>query len=145
MEYFNKPLAIGNVADLCFGRATKPLTTRRGMVIGGGTVYPELNFTLPDIDINARTMPAILRQYKDMVNGALQRTVALEAPGLVLEFETLPPMTQTPQWGIDITRLLVDALEDAFAKHQLPGVMRARTSFGTNPTALSQEPNYERP
>jgi methanol--5-hydroxybenzimidazolylcobamide Co-methyltransferase len=125
MNYFGKPLAIADVAELCFGQAPKALTTRRGMVIGGGTVYPELNFTLPDIDINPRTMPSILQQYREMITGALQRAVALEAPGVVVEFETLPPMTQTPQWGIDITKVLVDALEDAFAKHQLRGVMRA--------------------
>ena len=30
------------------------------------------------------------------IAGALQRAVELEAPGLVVEFETLPPMTENP-------------------------------------------------
>ncbi|HOS02089.1 MAG TPA: methyltransferase MtaB domain-containing protein, partial [Candidatus Hydrogenedentes bacterium] len=35
-----KKLAIPNPTDLIFGVSPKPLTTRRGLVIGGGTVYP---------------------------------------------------------------------------------------------------------
>lgn len=125
MTYFGNKLAYASAADLCFGQAVHPLATRRGLSIGGGKVYPELNFTLPDIDINANTMPAILQQYREMITGALKRAVELEAPGLVVEFETLPPMTQNPQWGIDITRVLADALEDAYVKHGLKGVLRA--------------------
>ena len=34
-------LAITDPADLCFGVAPKPLTTLRGLTIGGGIVYPE--------------------------------------------------------------------------------------------------------
>ena len=40
-------LAISDPQELTFGLAPKPVTTLSGMVIGGGTVYPELNFTLP--------------------------------------------------------------------------------------------------
>lgn len=123
--YLGKKLAIEHVADLSFGSCPCPLCTKRGMTIGGGIVYPELNFTLPDIDINARTMPAILGQYREMIGGALHRAIELEAPGVVVEFETLPPMTQQPSWGIDITKVLVEALEDAHAKHGLPSVLRA--------------------
>ena len=48
-----KSLAISDPAELTFGLAPKPVTTRSGMVIGGGTVYPELNFTLPPMTIDA--------------------------------------------------------------------------------------------
>lgn len=117
-------LAIPNPDDLRFGTCPKPLTTRRGMVIGGGTVYPELNFTLPAISIEPGTMPEVLEQYRQMISGALHRAVELQPPGLVVEFETLPPMTQVPQWGIDVTRVLLDAMEDAHAKHGLKSVLR---------------------
>ena len=40
-------LAITDPDDLLFGVAPRPLQTRQGLRIGGGTVYPELNFTLP--------------------------------------------------------------------------------------------------
>ena len=49
-------LAIDDPIELTFGIAPKPLTTRSGMIIGGGTVYPELNFTLPPITIDAKGM-----------------------------------------------------------------------------------------
>lgn len=54
MKY--QKLTIDNPSDLIFGTAPYPITTRRGIVIGGGRVYPELNFTLPPISINARYM-----------------------------------------------------------------------------------------
>ena len=38
------------------------------------------------------------------------RAVELEAPGLVVEFETLPPMTENPAWGIELTRVLPDGM-----------------------------------
>ena len=33
-------------------RCPHPVTTRSGLVIGGGEVYPELNFTLPDVHVS---------------------------------------------------------------------------------------------
>src|ERR1039458_1193554 len=40
-------LAISDPADLRFGVAPKPLTTRQGLTIGGGVVSPELNSPPP--------------------------------------------------------------------------------------------------
>jgi methanol---5-hydroxybenzimidazolylcobamide Co-methyltransferase len=71
-------LTIDRPEALRFGVAPKPLTTRRGMVIGGGTVYPELNFTLPAINVDSGTMPQILRQYGQIIGGATARAVELE-------------------------------------------------------------------
>lgn len=98
MTAFNQ-LAIAHAADLRFGVSPKPLTTRRGLTLGGGLVHPELNFTLPTILVNAETMPEVRQHYQQIIAGALQRAVELEAPGLVIEFETLPPMTENPAWG----------------------------------------------
>jgi len=123
MQCYNK-LAINNANDLRFGVSPKPLTTRRGMVIGGGVVYPELNFTLPTMLVEQATMPAVLDQYRQIISGALKRAVELELNGLVVEFETLPPMTIHEQWGIEITKILADAMEDAYAKHGLKSVLR---------------------
>jgi methanol---5-hydroxybenzimidazolylcobamide Co-methyltransferase len=123
MMPFNQ-LAITDPAELRFGIAPKPLTTRRGLVLGGGLVYPELNFTLPTMLVNADTMPDVRVHYRQIISGALQRAVELEAPGLVVEFETLPPMTENPAWGIELTRILLDAMEVAHAKHGLRTVLR---------------------
>jgi len=85
---------------------------------------------LPSIDISAKTMPEILQQYREIISGVTHRAAELEAPGLVVEFKTLPPMTQVPQWGIDITKVLVDGLEDAFAKTGLKSTVSVRGTTG---------------
>jgi methanol---5-hydroxybenzimidazolylcobamide Co-methyltransferase len=123
MTTFNQ-LAIANPADLRFGVTPKPLTTRRGLTLGGGVVYPELNFTLPTMLITGETMPEVRQHYSQIITGALQRAVELESSGLVIEFETLPPMTENPAWGIELTRILLDAMEDAHSKHGLKTVLR---------------------
>ncbi len=117
-------MAITNPDDLRFGVAPKPLTTRRGMVIGGGQVYPELNFTLPPMFVEAATMPEIRRQYHEIITGATKRAAELELPGLVIEFETLPPMTEHPEWGIELTKIMCDELEHAHQRHGLKSVFR---------------------
>ncbi len=40
-----------------------------------------------------------------MAVNILKRAVALHSPGIVLEFELLPPMTDHPEWGAEITAL----------------------------------------
>ena len=117
-------LAISKSSDLIFGSAPKPLTTRRGMVIGGGQVYPELNFTLPPMEVCAANMPKIRDHYAQIVAGALQRAAELETNGVVIEFETLPPMTEHPEWGLDIAKILIEGMECAWEKHHLPTVFR---------------------
>jgi hypothetical protein len=64
-------LAISRPEDLRFGRAPHPVRSRRGIVIGAGTVYPELNFTLPTMTINASTWPEIREHYRGIVTDAL--------------------------------------------------------------------------
>src|ERR1039458_820745 len=99
-----KSLAIEDPSELIFGIAPKPVTTRSGMIIGGGTVYPELNFTLPPMRIDSSTMAEVRLNYKQIIEGALRRAAELDAPGVVIEFETLPPMTENPDWGLDIKK-----------------------------------------
>jgi methanol--5-hydroxybenzimidazolylcobamide Co-methyltransferase len=117
-------LAISDPAELIFGLAPKPVTTRSGMVIGGGTVYPELNFTLPPMSIDAGTMPEVRRNYEQIIEGALRRAAELEVPGVVIEFETLPPMTEHPAWGLEIVRILLDGLQREKDRSGLKSVLR---------------------
>lgn len=117
-------LTITDPDDLLFGIAPRPLTTKSGMVLGGGTVYPELNFTLPPMYVDESTMPEIRKQYREMAVAACKRAAELETPGLMTEFETLPPMTENPAWGIELARILLDAMADAQAKHGLKSVLR---------------------
>lgn len=117
-------LAVEHADNLLFGRAKHPLKTRSGMVIGGGVVYPELNFTLPDLAVEQTNLPAILAQYQEMITGALNRAAELHVPGLVVEFETLPPMTEHPDWAMQIIDVLLTALADAHAARGLRSVLR---------------------
>src|ERR1035437_7026178 len=74
MQTFQQ-LTIEKPADLLFGVAPEPLKTRRGMILGGGLVYPELNFTLPPMFVDEATMPEVRRQYQQIITGASQRAV----------------------------------------------------------------------
>jgi methanol--5-hydroxybenzimidazolylcobamide Co-methyltransferase len=117
-------LVIKNSEDLIFGYAPNPVTTRRGLIIGGGIVYPELNFTLPTMSINSSTLPNITNQYKEIVTDALQRALHLEAPGLIFEFETLLEMTQNPQIAIQLVKVMNDVCEEYFVKYGLKSEIR---------------------
>jgi methanol--5-hydroxybenzimidazolylcobamide Co-methyltransferase len=122
MKY--RELAVAHADDLLFGHASKPLTTRHGMRIGGGLVYPELNFTLPPMEVTEATMPAVARHYRDIIADALRRAVELEAPGVVIEFETLPPMTATPAIGLEIVQILLAGMDEARQRHGLKSALR---------------------
>ena len=117
-------LAIPTADGLLFGECPKPLKTRDGLVLGGGLVLPELNFTLPSMSLADKTWPAVRGEYEDMIRGCLRRAAELEAPGLQVEFETLPPMTQRPAWGLEICEILLREMEKAHAEHGLRSVLR---------------------
>ncbi len=119
-----KKLAIESMEDLCFGTAPSPVTTRRGLIIGGGKVYPELNFTLPPMHINDDTFPDIKNQYREIVRAALQRGLELYSEGIVFEFETLIEMTKNPSYGVDIVKVMNEECENYFVKHGLKSEIR---------------------
>lgn len=106
-------LAIADAGDLLFGTAPSPLTTRSGLVIGGGEVYPELNFTLPAMHISEATWPEIERIYRQIATDALERAERLYSRGVVLEFESLPEMTRRPEWAVRVCALLLEEIERA--------------------------------
>ncbi len=120
---YNK-LEIESADKLIFGTAPHPVTTSRGLVIGGGKVYPELNFTLPPMTVSEENMAEISRHYREIVTGALDRALHLESPGLVLEFETLVEMTQHPGIGIELVKIMNDICEDYYQKHGLISEIR---------------------
>ena len=118
-------VAIEDPDELYFGTAPQPLETVRGLVIGGGRVYPELNFTLPAMSINEETWPGIVRQYEEIIADALERARRLHCEGLVVEFETLPDMTRRPEWTAEIVEVLQTALNEAHSEWGLPCALRA--------------------
>ncbi len=142
-----RTLAIDDAADLVFGRAPKPVQCGFGLAIGAGTVLPEVNFTLPAMEITDATWPRVLGQYEEIAKTVLGRAVALRTPGIVLEFELLPPMTETPEWGAEITALLRHHLERAYEKHGLVSALRVTpvdTRDQGKPPQLRSGPAWER-
>ena len=112
-------LAISHLDDFIYGKCPRPVALKNGLIIGGGTVYPELNFTLPDMLIQESSMSEVRKQYVQMIDGACQRAVELHAPGLVVEFELLPDLTLTPEWGAEVTAILRAALDKTQSLHGL--------------------------
>jgi methanol---5-hydroxybenzimidazolylcobamide Co-methyltransferase len=117
-------LAISNLDDFLYGISPKPITLKNGLVIGGGTVFPELNFTLPGMSISAETMPEVRDQYTQMITGACTRANELFVSGLVVEFELLPDQTLVPEWGAEIVVILREALNELQAKYGIPTALR---------------------
>ncbi len=116
-------LAIPSLSSFVFGSAPRPVRCGRGVEVGAGAVIPEINFTLPPIAINENTWAEVRRQYTGMINGVCQRAVELDVPALLVEFETLPPMTENPSWAVEITQTLAETLEN-YAKHGLKTALR---------------------
>src|SRR5574340_680849 len=117
-------LAINDPNDLVFGRSLKPVRCGFDLEIGGGAVFPEVNFTLPAIAVSETTWPQVVAHYEEMARNVLKRATSLDVPGIVLEFELLPPMTERPEWGAEIAALLHRHLAEAHAKSGLRSALR---------------------
>ena len=117
-------LAISELGDLRFGICPRPLACGLGLTIGAGAVFPEVNFTLPSLTIDNATWPEVKAHYEEMAGHILRRAVALRVPGIVLEFELLPAMTERPEWGAEITAILKRHLVDCHEKRHLACALR---------------------
>ncbi|MDR3279070.1 MAG: hypothetical protein LBT23_01030 [Synergistaceae bacterium] len=116
--------AYTDIDDFIFGTAKNPVTLKNGMVIGGGTMYPELNFTLPTMSLNDSTWPEAIENYREIITKTCVRAHELECPGFVAEIETLPDMTFNPKWGIEVCKVVVDIIKEHEAKLGIKGAVR---------------------
>jgi methanol--5-hydroxybenzimidazolylcobamide Co-methyltransferase len=118
-------LAISNPDDLIFGTAPYPVKTRNyGLLIGGGTLYPELNFTVPTMKLEPGTLKEMYGHYEQIVREALKRAGELESPGVVLECETLPQQTEFPEWSETIAKILLEGMAKENARSGLKSALR---------------------
>jgi methanol--5-hydroxybenzimidazolylcobamide Co-methyltransferase len=117
-------LAIPSPDQLLYGMSPLPLACGLGLTIGAGTVFPEVNFTLPVMNIEPGTWSEVVAHYDEMAAQILRRAVSLGVPGIVLEFELLPPMTERPEWGAEITAVLKRHMTACHEKHHLPCALR---------------------
>lgn len=123
MKEYNS-LAISSPDELIFGRAAVPVTCGNNLIIGSGLVFPEINFTLPIMKIDNRSWIDVVKNYDAIITSIVNRTVKLNLPGLVVEFEQLPPMTMNPDWGAEITALLKNKLDELFNNFGIPNALR---------------------
>ena len=107
-----------------YARAVHPVALASGMSIGGGTLYPEINFTLPSMNVEQSTMQEVLHQYREIITGVCERARDLDCPGFVAEIETLPPMTFQPEWGEEVCRAVVDITKDYAEKFGIKSAVR---------------------
>lgn len=119
-----KNMAYQNLDNFIFGHSKEPVKTKNGLVIGGGKVYPEVNFTLSGIIIEEDNMDKVLKEYKEIVEDVMKRAAELYLPGLIVEIELLPPTTYNPQWGIDIIKTVRDAMNEFEASKGLKSALR---------------------
>jgi len=119
-----KSLTIQNSDELLYGRAPFPVLCGHDLLIGSGQVYPEINFTLPALLIEESNWKEVLAQYNDICEKILLRSKKLRVPGLVVEFEQLPPMSMKPEWGAEITALIKRHLDDFYKETAIPNALR---------------------
>jgi methanol--5-hydroxybenzimidazolylcobamide Co-methyltransferase len=117
-------LTITDPDKLIFGSAPHPVKCKKGFEIGNGEVYPEINFTLPQMIIDNSTWKEVKSVYTEIINDVCKRAVELKTPALVVEFELLPPMTMNPDWGAEITKILSENLEEFYKKSGLKSALR---------------------
>ena len=119
-----KTLAIPDPQQLMFGRTPKPVTCGFGLKLGNGQVYPELNFTLPTMRLEEANWGAVVAQYEE-IGSIIERAAArLKPPGLMAEFELLPPMTEHPSWGAELTSVLLRHLDQLHKDTGIPCALR---------------------
>ncbi|MCX6145474.1 MAG: hypothetical protein NTZ35_19880 [Ignavibacteriales bacterium] len=124
MQKTFKTLAIPDPQQLMFGRTPKPLICGFGLKLGNGQVYPELNFTLPTMALEETNWAAVVAQYEE-IGSIIERAAArLKPPGLMAEFELLPPMTEHPSWGAELTSVLLRHLDQLHKDTGIPCALR---------------------
>jgi methanol--5-hydroxybenzimidazolylcobamide Co-methyltransferase len=116
--------AYTNLNDFVYGKSIYPVTCKNGMIIGGGDIYPELNFTLPSMLITQESMPEVVAQYREIITGACERARELFSSPFVAEIELLPPTTYNPQWGIEIAKNVRDIMWEYEQKFGLKSALR---------------------
>jgi methanol--5-hydroxybenzimidazolylcobamide Co-methyltransferase len=118
-------LAYDSANDMIYGVCPNPVTTKHGVVVGGGEIVPELNFTLPTMAVNDSTIKDACKIYSDMINGVLKRCVDLHQESVIVEYETLPDFTEHPEYGTEVVKIILDAMNEYNAKYGLKAALRA--------------------
>ena len=116
-------MAYASGAEMMFGTAKKPVTTKRGIVIGGGFVHPEVvPHPRPGSE---KTMKTLLREYERANGDALERMVIVGHPTLQIENEHVFQMTHNPTWGGEIAAQTAHQMDEYKEKYGLKASYRS--------------------
>lgn len=116
-------MAYANGAEMMFGTAKHPVTTKRGIVIGGGYVHPEVvPHPRPGSE---KTLKTLLREYERANGDALERMVVVGHPTLQIENEHVFQMTHNPKWGGEIAAQTARQMDDYLKKYGLKASYRS--------------------
>jgi methanol--5-hydroxybenzimidazolylcobamide Co-methyltransferase len=110
--------------DLIFGRAKYPVVCGFGVEIGAGRVIPEVNFTLPPMNINEESISEVRDRFRQMVRRILEKAVELEQEEIVLELEHLFELTKNPQWGAMVTSDIKKIMDEFYNHYGLKSALR---------------------
>lgn len=116
-------MAYASSDEMMFGTSLHPVTTRRGLVIGGGQVIPEaVPHPRPGSE---RSLETLLREFEKANGDVLERCVDVGHPALVLENEHVFQMTHDPRWGMEIAAQTARQIDDFRARYGLQVAYRA--------------------
>lgn len=116
-------MAYKDGAEMMFGTAKFPVTTKRGIVIGGGFVHPEVvPHPRPGSE---KTMKTLMREYEKANGDALERMVIVGHPTLQIENEHIFQMTHNPKWGGEIAAQTAKQMDDYLSKYGLKASYRS--------------------
>jgi methanol--5-hydroxybenzimidazolylcobamide Co-methyltransferase len=116
-------MAYGDSQEMMFGFAQEPVTTRRGLVIGGGSVIAEVvPHPRPGSE---KTLGTLLREFERANGDVLERCINIGTPSLVLENEHVFQMTDNPKWGKEIAALASRQIDEYADHYGLQAAYRA--------------------
>ena len=116
-------MAYSSGEDMMFGTAVSPVTTKRGIVIGGGYVHPEL--VAHPRPGSEKTKKTLLREYERANGDALERMVIIGHPTIQIENEHIFQMTHNPEWGGEIAAQTARQMDDYLEKYGLKASYRS--------------------
>lgn len=116
-------MAYKSADEMIFGTCKKPVTSKRGLVYGGGHVIPEVvPHPRPGSE---KTMKTLLREYERANGDALERCVIVGHPCLMIENEHVFQMTHNPKWGGEIAAQTAKQMDEYLQKYGLKAAYRS--------------------
>ncbi len=127
-------MAYNHWNEMIFGTSVKPVTTKSGLVIGGGFVVPEVvPHPRPGSEKELNTL---LREFERANEDTLERSVSIGFPALVIENEHVFQMTNNPNWGMEIAAQTARQIADYNKQYGITSAYRSTIADIRKPTMV---------